>query len=134
MAREYWSRYYWEGIEIPREEERIFMFMDLRSSTAIAEKLGHLKYSSFIRDCFIDINAALLPFRAEVYQYAGGEIVVTWKENEGLKNLRCLRFFFACKKIFIGRAEYYTAQYGLLSEFKARCSYRKSIGRRNWRY
>ncbi len=40
----------------PQEEERIFVFMDLKSSTAIAEKLGHLRYSAFIRDCFADIN------------------------------------------------------------------------------
>ena len=51
----------------PKEEDRIFMFMDLRSSTATAEELGHLKYSSFIRDCFSDINEALYPFRAQVY-------------------------------------------------------------------
>lgn len=62
----------------PREETRIFMFMDLKSSTATAEKLGHLRYSSFIRDCFSDINEVLFPFRAQVYQYVGDEIVVTW--------------------------------------------------------
>ena len=33
----------------PREEERIFMFLDLRSSTTIAEKLGEEKYFNFIR-------------------------------------------------------------------------------------
>jgi len=27
----------------PRQEERIFMFLDMRSSTAIAEKLGHVR-------------------------------------------------------------------------------------------
>ncbi|MGB3468244.1 MAG: hypothetical protein WBA74_23360, partial [Cyclobacteriaceae bacterium] len=34
----------------PKEDERIFMFIDLKSSTAIAEKLGHLLYSNFIQD------------------------------------------------------------------------------------
>ena len=52
----------------PREEDRIFMFMDLKSSTTTAEQLGHLKYSAFIRDCFSDINEVLYPFRAQVYQ------------------------------------------------------------------
>ena len=32
----------------PKEDDRIFMFMDLKSSTAYAEKLGHIKYSQFI--------------------------------------------------------------------------------------
>lgn len=103
----------------PREEDRIFMFMDLKSSTTIAEQLGHLKYSAFIRDCFADINEVLFPFRAQVYQYVGDEIVVTWPVNEGLKNHTCIRFYFACKKQFQNRTEYYTKNYGLLPEFKA---------------
>lgn len=103
----------------PREEERIFMFMDLKSSTSTAEKLGHLKYSSFIRDCFMDINQVLLPYRAEVYQYVGDEIVVTWREREGLKDHLCIKFFFACRRQLQDRAEYYMTQYGLLPDFKA---------------
>jgi adenylate cyclase len=103
----------------PREEDRIFMFMDLKSSTATAEQLGHLKYSSFIRDCFSDINEVLYPFRAQVYQYVGDEIVVTWPEKEGIKNRFCIEFFFACKSQFAARSMYYMTEYGFLPEFKA---------------
>ncbi|MEQ8241828.1 adenylate/guanylate cyclase domain-containing protein [Fulvivirga sp.] len=103
----------------PREEDRIFMFMDLKSSTTYAEKLGHLKYSSFIRDYFDDINQLLLPFRAQVYQYVGDEIVVMWSEKEGLINNFCLMFFFACQQQFKTRADYYLNKYGIVPEFKA---------------
>lgn len=103
----------------PKEEERIFMFMDLKSSTAIAEQLGHLRYSAFIRDCFTDINEVLFPFRAQVYQYVGDEIVVTWLMHEGVKNHFCIRFYFACKQQFQNKADYYRTNYGLLPEFKA---------------
>ncbi|TCC93092.1 adenylate/guanylate cyclase domain-containing protein [Pedobacter hiemivivus] len=103
----------------PQEEERIFMFMDLKSSTTIAEKLGHIKYSSFIRDSFMDINQILLRFNAEVYQYVGDEIVVTWRVPDGLRNLSCIRFFFGCEKQFQDRAHYYMTNYGLLPHFKA---------------
>ncbi|MNJ99022.1 Adenylate and Guanylate cyclase catalytic domain protein [compost metagenome] len=103
----------------PKEEERIFMFMDLKSSTTIAEKLGHIKYSSFIRDSFMDINQILLRFNAEVYQYVGDEIVVTWRVPDGLRNLSCIRFFFGCEKQFKERANYYMTNYGLLPHFKA---------------
>nr|WP_121272055.1 adenylate/guanylate cyclase domain-containing protein [Pedobacter schmidteae] len=103
----------------PQEEERIFMFMDLKSSTTIAEKLGHLKYSSFIRDSFMDINQILLQFNAEVYQYVGDEIVVTWRVSEGLRKLSCIRFFFGCENQFQDRTKYYMANYGFLPRFKA---------------
>ncbi len=103
----------------PKEEDRIFMFMDLKSSTTTAEELGHLKYSAFIRDCFSDINEVLYPFRAQVYQYVGDEIVLTWPEDEGLKNHFCLGFYFACRKQFHDRSSYYMTNYGFLPEFKA---------------
>lgn len=103
----------------PREEERIFMFMDLKSSTTTAEELGHLKYSSFIRDCFADINEMLFPFRAQVYQYVGDEIVLMWPDAEGLEDHVCIRFYFACAKQFENREAYYRETYGVLPHFKA---------------
>jgi len=103
----------------PREEERIFMFMDLKSSTTFAENLGHLQYSSFIQDCFMDINQLLLSFNARVYQYVGDEIVLTWGVKDGLKNFSCIRFFFACEKQFHYREQHYISKYGILPQFKA---------------
>jgi adenylate cyclase len=103
----------------PKEEERIFLFMDLKSSTAIAEELGHLKYSAFIRDSFLDINAVLAAHHARVYQYVGDEIVLTWTTSEGLSNMACIDFFFACQERFAERNDHYEAQYGRAPEFKA---------------
>jgi adenylate cyclase len=103
----------------PREEERIFMFMDLRSSTTLAEKLGHLRYSSFIRDSFMDINNVVSSCNAEIYQYAGDEIVMFWRMRDGTRNASCIHFYFACREEFFRRASYYQDQYGLLPEFKA---------------
>jgi len=103
----------------PREEERIFLFMDLKSSTSIAEDLGHLRYSAFIRDAFRDINQDIGEYNAQVYQYVGDEIVLTWHTREGLKNLSCIRFFFACEKRLRARSQYYLHQYGSVPQFKA---------------
>jgi adenylate cyclase len=103
----------------PIEEERIFMFMDLRSSTTIAESLGHIQYSSFIRDSFMDINQVLFPYSAQVYQYVGDEIILSWTIKEGLKNLSCVHFYFACEKQFEEKRDYYTKNYGQVPHFKA---------------
>ena len=73
----------------------LFCFMDLKSSTMHAEKLGHLKYSAMIRDCFFDINQILTHYNAEVYQYVGDEIVLSWVIEDSLDNSRCFEFFFA---------------------------------------
>ena len=103
----------------PKEEERIFMFMDLQSSTSIAEQLGHLHYSSFIRDSFMDINQVIAKHHAEIYQYVGDEIMLSWRMTEGLNDLSCIRFYFACSEQFAKRSAYYQQKYGRLPFFKA---------------
>ena len=43
----------------PREEERVFMFVDIKSSTTIAEKLGHIHFFDLLNDFFSDITNAI---------------------------------------------------------------------------
>ena len=43
----------------PQQDHRIFMFLDLKSSTAIAEKLGHIQFSQLIQHCFTDLTTFL---------------------------------------------------------------------------
>ncbi len=103
----------------PIEEDRIFMFLDMKSSTTIAERLGHKKYSSLIQDCFLEINDVLLEYSAEIYQYVGDEIVICWLRTVNLPITRPLDFFFGCQRQFEKRREYYENNYGLLPQFKA---------------
>ena len=103
----------------PVVEHRIFMFMDLQSSTQIAEQIGHLKYSSFIRDCFQDIDQEIINHHAEIYQYAGDEIIVSWNLRNGFRNQEWLNFFFACQVRFVRLAGIYQNKYGVTPKFKA---------------
>ena len=103
----------------PREELRIFMFMDLKSSTAFAEKLGHLKYSRLIQDCFYDLTDVVTKYKAVIYQYVGDEIVLTWLLNQGIEQGNCLKTFYAYDEAIQRRANYYNAEYGVIPVFKA---------------
>lgn len=78
----------------PREEMRVFMFVDLVSSTSIAEQLGNEKYHSLLKDFFADITNAILYNKGEIYQYVGDEIVISWKMDKGVQNNNCLQCFF----------------------------------------
>ena len=79
----------------PHEEGRIFMFLDLKGSTTTAEKLGHNTYSQLIRSCFYDLTDIVLTHNAHIYQYVGDEVVLSWKESEGLSGLNCFKLFLA---------------------------------------
>ncbi|MGB0525067.1 MAG: adenylate/guanylate cyclase domain-containing protein [Flammeovirgaceae bacterium] len=103
----------------PREEQRVFMFLDLRSSTTIAEQLGHVLFSQLIQDCFHDLNQVIGKYKAFIYQYVGDEAVLTWRHEDGLNNLNCLRVFYAYQEALKSRATYYQSKYGHVPEFKA---------------
>ena len=103
----------------PKEENRIFMFLDLKSSTTYAERLGHILYSELIQDCFYDLTDTVQQHGVEIYQYVGDEAVLTWTIGEGLKNLNCLEAFFSFEETIQRRANYYFNKYDLVPAFKA---------------
>ncbi|MCR9251991.1 MAG: adenylate/guanylate cyclase domain-containing protein [bacterium] len=102
----------------PREENRIFMFLDLQSSTQLAEQLGHNTYSLFIQDCFNDLSV-VAENEAEIYQYVGDEAVLTWNLKNGLKNENCIRTYFRFMQQLDSKKEYYLDKYGVQPFFKA---------------
>ncbi|RIV35427.1 adenylate/guanylate cyclase domain-containing protein [Flagellimonas lutimaris] len=103
----------------PKEESRIFMFVDMKSSTSLAEKLGHQNYFKFLRDYYNQLSDAIIQYKGEVYQYIGDEIVITWEQQKGLKNQNCLRCFYAMKKSLHKKSTYFEKTYGMAPSFRA---------------
>lgn len=103
----------------PREVEKVFLLLDLKSSTTIAEKLGNLKYSEFLIDYFYDITNAILMAKAEIYQYIGDAIILSWTFEEGICDARCINCFFDIKYAIEMKKEKYIQSYGFYPEFKA---------------
>jgi len=103
----------------PSETERIFLFLDLKSSTTIAEKLGNINYSNFLIDYYYDITEAILNSKAEIYQYVGDEIVLTWPLSRGIQNANCINCFFDIRSTFELLKDSYNSKYGVYPEFKA---------------
>lgn len=103
----------------PKEESRIFMFLDLKSSTSTAEKLGHIQYHNFLNDFFDDINDSIIFTKGEIYQYIGDEITVSWKMKNGIENENCLRCFFSIDDKIKENASKYLEKFGIVPEFKA---------------
>lgn len=102
----------------PIEEERVLMFLDMRSSTTIAEKLGHITYSRLVQDCFKDIRV-IADFGGQVYQYVGDEAVLTWEGGTGFKDNQCIKAYFAFCDQLESRRAHYMNKYGFVPEFKA---------------
>ena len=111
----------------PREEERIFMFLDMKSSTTIAEQLGHVRFYKLLNELFHEISQPALQTKAEIYQYVGDEVVLTWEVKDGLENSNCLKLFFMFREILSRKKEGYHDDFGVEPEFKAGLHFGKVI-------
>jgi adenylate cyclase len=102
----------------PREETRIIMFLDLKDSTPIAEKLGHKTYFLFIRDFIFFASTGIMKHNGRIYQYLGDEIVVWWPASK--ENARkCVNAILELRKELNKYGEKFRRRYGILPEYKA---------------
>lgn len=115
VLRKYLSGRYFN----PKEEERIFMFIDLKSSTTIAEQIGHKQFFSLINDLLFEITNPIIENEGEIYKYVGDEIIITWSLKKGLRNNHCIHVFFDIEhRLLMSRAKY-LKKYGVTPKFKA---------------
>lgn len=102
----------------PKEEKRIIMFLDLKDSTPIAERLGHKEYFKFIRDFIYDVSAGVDHCDGRVYQYVGDEIVVWWPAtaSNAKKSIAAL---IDVRRQINKNSENFRRRYDTLPEYKA---------------
>lgn len=103
----------------PKEERRVFLFSDMKSSTSIAERLGHRRYFALLRAYYETLSDAVVDHGGEVYQYVGDEIVVSWPEDVGVRDGACLRCVLQMKSDLRARASDFESRFGAAPDFKA---------------
>ena len=104
---------------IPREENRIFIFIDLISSTKYAELLGHKKYSAFIQECFKEIGILEIKYRAMQYQFVGDEVVISWAARNENNYRNAVNFFYEFKSLLASRDKFFKEEFGIIPNFTA---------------
>jgi adenylate cyclase len=102
----------------PREENRVFLFLDLKGSTALAERLGHVRYSQFIQQCYHDLTEFVLLFRAQIYQFVGDEVVLTWPVGMPDAEKHSLQTFFGFQALLREKRGWYEESFGAYPEFR----------------
>jgi len=103
----------------PVAEERIFLFLDLSHSTAIAEEMGDLEAYAFITGFFFDISEPIVAWNGETHAYVGDEVIVTWPMRGPEENARAVACYFAVEDLIAARAQHYRNRFGRVPEFRA---------------
>ncbi|SHJ21391.1 adenylate cyclase [Fibrobacter sp. UWP2] len=103
----------------PIEEELVFMFIDLRRSTDIAEELGHVTYSNFMKDYYKLLSNCCEENRGEIYQIAGDGAFITWKIKNCKKKARPINLFYDFDECLQKTKAKFLRRYGIAPTFKA---------------
>jgi adenylate cyclase len=103
----------------PRFEQRVLLFIDMKSSTSIAECLGEIGFLDFLNRFIADVTEPIVGEGGVVHKYVGDEIIVTWPLAAGLENGRCVRACFDAIRQLDKRANVYIRDFGQRASFRA---------------
>jgi adenylate cyclase len=101
----------------PRSEERVLLYLDLRGSTGIAERLGEERFLDLLNAFFSDVTEEIVREDGEIHKYVGDEVIAVWRH--GTDPLRPIRATFAAQKRLAARAAVYRADFGETPAFRA---------------
>jgi adenylate cyclase len=103
----------------PRIEEHVLLFIDLESSTVIAERLGETGFLDFLNRFVADVTGSVVAQRGAIHKYVGDEIIVTWPLAIGLRDGHCIRACFDALEQLDEGADAYIRDFGLRANFRA---------------
>lgn len=103
----------------PVTEERLFLFLDVRGATALAQRLGDEETHEFLTRFFADIDKIMLRWRGEVVTYLGDGVLITWPFQEAIDKSAPLEFLADVMAWIVKSAPDYKAEFGAIPTFRA---------------
>jgi adenylate cyclase len=102
-----------------RVEQRIFLFIDMKNSTAAAERLGEVDFHRLLNRFVTDLTGPIVLQEGQIHKYVGDELIATWPLAAGLKDARCLRACFGAIARLDEVAPAYQRDFGQRVEIRA---------------
>ena len=103
----------------PRIEERALLFIDMRASTAIAERVGELRFLDLLNRFVADVSLAVSEAGGEIHKYVGDEVVATWRLGPGANEAGCVRACFGAFDRIAAQKSAYERDFGHVPDFRA---------------
>jgi len=103
----------------PRQERRVFLMVDMKASTAAAERLGDLAFHQLLNLFFRHVADAAYDHGAEIHKYIGDEAILTWTEDAAVHGARCALCPFGIARRVERAADDYRRRFGFVPSFRA---------------
>jgi adenylate cyclase len=103
----------------PQIEERVFLIMDMKNSTATAERLGEVDFHRLLNRLVTDLGGPIVLRDGQIYKYVGDELIVTWPLARGLKDATCVHACFAARARLVAHGADYEREFGTAVQVRA---------------
>ncbi|MBN8986816.1 MAG: adenylate/guanylate cyclase domain-containing protein [Rhizobiales bacterium] len=103
----------------PQVEQRVFLIMDMKNSTAAAERLGEVDFHRLVNRLVSDLTGPIVLREGEIHKYVGDELIATWPLATGLKNAACVRACFMALARLVEHGAEYEREFGAAAQVRA---------------
>ena len=103
----------------PQVEQRVFLIMDMKNSTAAAERLGEVDFHRLLNRLVTDLSRPIVLRDGQIHKYVGDELIATWPLARGLKDATCVRACFAALGRLVAHGADYERDFGTKAQVRA---------------
>jgi adenylate cyclase len=103
----------------PQVEQRVFLIMDMKNSTAAAERLGEIDFHRLLNRLVTDLSGPIVLRGGQIHKYVGDELIATWPLARGVKAATCVRACFAALARLGGHGPDYEHEFGMTVQVRA---------------
>ena len=103
----------------PRVEQRVFLIMDMKNSTATAERLGEIDFHRLLNRLVADLSWPIVLRDGQIHKYVGDELIATWPLARGLKDATCVRACFASLARLVAHGAEYEREFDTTPQVRA---------------
>jgi adenylate cyclase len=103
----------------PHVEERVFLIIDMKNSTAAAERLGEIGFHRLLNRLVTDLSGPIALRGGQIHKYVGDELIATWPLAKGLKDAACLRACFGAIDRLAALGPDYEHEFDLRAQVRA---------------
>ena len=103
----------------PRVETRVFLIIDMKNSTATAERLGEVDFHRLLNRLVTDLSGPIVLRGGEIHKYVGDELIATWSLARGVRDAACVRACFAALDRLVASRADYEREFGAAVQVRA---------------
>lgn len=102
----------------PVIEQRLFLFLDMKGSTKLVERLGAVKTREMIGQFFYDISQPITDHEGEIYRFTGDGMVAVWDFKKGVKDNQVILALDSIITSISSKADHYQKTFDQIPQFR----------------